>query len=214
MEVERIDRADEREISVADQFHERESGPQMLAGDADDQAEIGADDLILHVGDSPADGFQLVQIAGAGVLRLDLSPGGDEFVFVKIELQEQRPLPSRSKERRAIKALQIRGQIARHAGFFAFDLARQFLLSHDLVDHGRGVFLVIEGIIDESRLSARELGQTLFHDGAADGGLGAAEALGEAGDGAAVAIGAEDFIAVVLGQFRRRGRENRRLRRG
>ncbi len=159
MEVEGIHRAHERHVAVADEFHQGEAGAEVFAGDADDQTQVGGDDLVFHVRDPAANGFEEIwEVAGAGGLGFDFSTGDYEFEFVKVEFQEECALAGRGKERRAIEILQIGGKIARDAGFFAFDVSREFFLCDDLVDYCGGVFLMIEGIIDELCSSATELG--------------------------------------------------------
>ena len=72
--VEGIDGSDQREIAVADQFHQGQAGPQMFAGDADDQTKIGLDDAVFRVGDRgggflPAGGGRATRANCGSILR-------------------------------------------------------------------------------------------------------------------------------------------------
>ena len=73
--IEGIDGADQGEVAVADQFHEREAGAEVLAGDADDEAEIGAGRSVFDAGDAAADFLEAMEIAGEGELRARFAAG-------------------------------------------------------------------------------------------------------------------------------------------
>ena len=113
--VEGIDGADQREIAVADQFHQGQAGAQMLAGDADDQTKIGLDDAVFRLGDAAADFFQPAEVARAGELRVDLAAGGHELEFVEIQLEEESPFAAAGEQGGAVEILQISRQIAGNA---------------------------------------------------------------------------------------------------
>ena len=170
MDVEAVDGPHEGHIAFADEFEEGDAGAEVLASDADDEAEVGADDGVLGGGGGGEVGFELAKATMADEFGVEVAAGLDELVLVEVEFEEEGPLLGLGEEARAVEVLEVRGEVARDAEVFALRLVGQFLLADDGFDGGGGGGLVIEGIVEEGDLPPGEAVDAVVHDDAVDGG--------------------------------------------
>ena len=95
MHIESIDRAHQSDVSITDQFHQRQPGPKVLSRDTDHQTKIGAKNCILRRCRRLKMSFQRIQIAHPRRPWLQSAACIDELKLVIVELKEQRPLTAR-----------------------------------------------------------------------------------------------------------------------
>ena len=129
-------------------------GPEMLAGDADDQAEIGADDLVLRFDRIAAEFFEQIQIAQRANCGSSFRRAFTNWNLWKLNFKNSARSRDPRQQRRAIQRLQIRRQIARHARLLAIFRCLKFILRNDLLDRGGGIGIVIQRVIDKFYLAA------------------------------------------------------------
>ena len=91
--IEAFNRAHERDVSIADQFHQRQAGTQMLARDAHDKPQVRANDLVLGFARRREERFHSIEIARSRELRLQIPTRLHKLELVEIKLQKQRALP-------------------------------------------------------------------------------------------------------------------------
>jgi hypothetical protein len=171
-----------------------------------------ADDFVFRLHGAAAQRFQSLEIARMQVDRIQLAAGRDKLEFSEIQLEEQPALQRRRQQGRSIKLLEIRRQIARQAGLVPRRRRRtrrprrmvrldanQVARRRQLLDHPLGVGGVIQRIVDELDLLAMDPIQAIFHHHAIHGRPAAAQLAGQRFDRDAAPEGANDLLAILIG---------------
>ena len=181
-------------------------------GDADDQAQVGADDGLACGGRCIEQAFQPAQLAMAGDLLVEFAAGGGELVLEEVILEEEGPFVAGGKQRRAIEFGQLGREIAGHAQVFGGGRTGQFLGGEHCVDQRGGIVVMEERIVVEAHVLAGEPLDALVEKNAVDDGTRAMQGAGDFGDICPVLIRFESRCAIGLPYRRRCQAQYRGLR--